>query len=78
MYITKRQLEELKKINEYITMKNARFNLTSPDMPSMSSLDDDTARIREATKTWREAWIIAPLNTIIDEIEKKQSSTLKI
>ena len=48
------------------TMKNARFHIGEQPFPFGAEC---TELVREATRVWRESWIIGPLDEIIKELE---------
>ena len=69
MYITKKQLEELEKVADMAEMNRASFNF-NPEHPKDDKLT--TEEIKEATRLYRHAWIIAPLRTVINDIKERK------
>lgn len=66
-YISKSDIEKLKKIRETMTMENASF--------SMDITED--RNIKEKTRIWRETWILPPLDTIIKKLEERANKGRK-
>jgi len=69
---TKHILDELKQIREHSEMKKASF--TRPGYSVFSKENEKfTQEVREGTRNWRNTWIIAPLDEIIDMLEAEVS-----
>ncbi len=65
---TKQVLKLLKDAREAATMERASFHLPGHNM--FADADADTTAIREATRLYRETWIIYRLDEAIAEIER--------
>ena len=64
----KKMLNDLKEIRAIATMQTARFHVGEEPFPFGAEC---TELVREATRIWRESWIIGPLDEIIKELEKQ-------
>lgn len=75
-YISKKQLQTLREIAKTATMQNAGFGFTQEKFyaplnsfgANVETNPDEFIKIR--TQSWRNAWIVAPLEELIAEIEK--------
>jgi len=65
----KKAQQIINRVIEDATMANASFTLPGHSWPRDS--DKDTAAIREATKLWRETWIIGQLKWALEELERR-------
>ncbi len=63
-------LQQLKRIRSSATMEQAWFRIGDQPAPFGAECTD---LVRVATRMWRYAWIISPLDEIIAELEKKVS-----
>ncbi len=65
-------LSKLRETRRTATMENASFCLDNKGELKYWKMgnDDDTARIRESTKLWRQSWLLYPLDEVIKELEE--------
>lgn len=63
-------LRKLREVRKTATMESASFYLPKEkeDWLKMGN-DADTEKIREATRLWRQSWILHPLNEVIKDLE---------
>lgn len=63
-------LRKLREVRKTATMESASFYLQKEpgDWLKMGN-ETDTELIREATKLWRQSWILHPLREVIEELE---------
>ena len=65
---TAQVIQQLKEIREISTMKNASFHVGDEPFPFGADVTD---LVRQATRLWRDSWIIGPLDELITELEKQ-------
>ena len=63
--ISNKSVEALKEVLETAKMERCGFSLTQKAM----SNDADTEAIREATRLWRQSWIITPLREVLATVQ---------
>lgn len=76
-YISKAQLAKLKEVARIATMETAGFGFDQETFfAPLESFREHVKTtpnefIKTRTKQWREAWLVEPLNDLIQEIERK-------
>jgi hypothetical protein len=70
---TRHILETLREVRNIAEMKHASFRKPSAEIGSRDYWNNDayTKEIAEATRLWRQSWIIGPLDEIIEMLEKE-------
>lgn len=59
-------LRELREIRRTATMENASFYVFDKDEPAKME------QIRELTRSWRNSWLIGPLDRLIERYETRK------
>lgn len=78
-YITRKQLEKLKKIAKTATMATSSFGDGAQEKFKaplhhfgLTVETNPDEFIKKRTEVWRQAWIIDPLEIIIEDIEERE------
>lgn len=76
-YISQKDLDTIKDALAMLDMKTASFSDPAQSNP-FTGRDEFTAKVREATRIWRESWIIGPIEEVIIRIEDRKSKAERI
>jgi hypothetical protein len=58
-------------VRQTAEMKTSHFTIPRTDNPFAPENDKFTEIIREATRLWRDSWILGPLDEVIETLEKE-------
>lgn len=61
-------IQTLKRVRDDATMKNARFHVGEEPFPFGADVSD---LVRQATRLWRDSWVVGPLTEVIEKLEKQ-------
>lgn len=60
-------IQQLREIRNIATMENASFRVGDDPGPFGADVTD---LVRQATRLWRNSWIVGPLDELIAELER--------